>query len=235
MIVNLMLCRDKIIRPFRFSKPERSIALITFMLYSLIGISQNKLQQQIDAKHIESISINGNQIFSISIVTSNTNDIKVLSVLDGEYQNDFQLVIKEENKRLILGLEPMSLAEIPDDKRNAHKVIAATLRMEIPEHLALYILSDIGSVELKGNFKSVFIELEQGQCYVEGYVETARINTLEGDIGIKTKNARVVASSNHGKVIINKRLHPRSNSVSTTSSQWELTSINGNITVVNRD
>ncbi|WP_178990903.1 hypothetical protein [Winogradskyella schleiferi] len=92
----------------------------------------------------------------------------MISTLDGEYQNDFQIAIKEENQTLKLSLEHVSLTEIPDDKRNTHKVIAATLHLEIPEQLTLNILSDIGAVNLKGNFKSLHIELLQGRCTIEG-------------------------------------------------------------------
>ena len=128
-MINFALCSNKTTRPFRFLKLERSFLFIAFIFYSVIGFSQNKLQKQLSAEHIESININGNQIFSISVSTSNTDEIKIISVLDGEYQNDFQIVLNEENHALNLSLQRLSLTEIPDDKRNAHKVIAATLHL----------------------------------------------------------------------------------------------------------
>ncbi|WP_179004214.1 hypothetical protein [Winogradskyella forsetii] len=45
------------------------------------------------------ISINGNRIFDISVSTSKTDEISVTSILDGEYQNDFQIAIKDDNDR----------------------------------------------------------------------------------------------------------------------------------------
>ena len=128
---------------------------------------------------------------------------------------------------MTLGLEHVSFLEIPDDKRNAHKVIAATLHMEIPKYLSLHILSDIGSLYLKGAFKSLLIELLQGRCNVEGISKTATINTLDGDINVVTKSASVEANSNHGKVTID--------DFSDAISIWKLKSINGNITVVKPD
>ncbi|MFK7832892.1 MAG: hypothetical protein AB8B52_06430 [Winogradskyella sp.] len=217
----------KNIRPHRFQKSVRSFCLLVFSLSTFVLVGQNKFQKQLSAQHIEFISINGNQIFNISVTTSKTDDISVTSTLDGEYQNDFQMVIKEDKSTLNLSLEQLSFEAIPDDKRNAHKVIAATLHLEIPEQLKLQILSDVGSVNLIGTFKSLFVELKQGQCKVKGDVKTATINTLDGDITIWTKSANVEASSNHGKVILDE--------FSMSNSTWNLTSINGNITVVKTD
>ena len=197
--------------------------VLIFLFGFMISLAQNKLQKEIPAAHIETISINGNQIFKISIATSNTDKINVISILDGEYQNDFQIVIKKEHQILNLSLEHLSLQEIPDDKRNAHKVIAATLHLEIPERFNLRISSDIGSVELEGIFNSLQIELLQGHCIIEGKAKKGIINTLDGDIRLKTDSASVEANSNHGRVTLD--------TFSNLNSIWKLKSINGNITV----
>lgn len=200
-----------------------------FMLFILSPLTidaQNVLEKNIQADGIKSISINGNQIFNISVSTSETDKISVTSILDGEYQNDFQVVIKEENNTLQLSLEHLSLEEIPDDKRNAHKVIAATLHIEIPEQLILNISSDIGSVSLKGDYKALYIELLRGQCNIEGEVKTATVNTLDGNINVVTNSATIEANSNHGEITLDE--------FSNKNSIWELTSIYGDITVVHR-
>ncbi len=197
--------------------------LVFFILSSLIIKAQNILETHIQADGITSISIDGNDIFKISVLTSKTNQIKMTSTLDGEYQNDFQMVSIKENHTLNLSLEHLSFMEIPDDKRNAHKVIAATLYLEIPEQLIVTVLSDIASVDLNGKFKSLFIELQQGKCSINGDVETATINTFDGDISVITRSATVNAQSNHGKVDLDKFYD--------LDAAWELKSINGDITV----
>lgn len=219
-------------KPHRFQKSMRFFLFIILMFYSFLGFSQNKLEKQISAKQINTISIHGNQIFNIAISTSKTDKISITSILDGEYQNNYQIIAKEENNALTLSLEFMSFEAIPDDKRNAHKVIAATLHLEIPEDLNLNIVSDIGSVDLEGDYESLFIELQQGQCKVIGKAKVVTINTFDGDINVDTEDVVIEASSNHGKLSIEE--FARSNSNSTSSSSWKLTSINGNITVVKR-
>lgn len=214
-------------RPIRVLKPLSRPLVFIFLLVSLCTQAQNKLQKQVSAAHIKTISINGNEIFNILVSSSKRDDISVTSILDGEYQNDFQVAVKAGKNTLILSLEHVSLSEISDDKRNAHKVIAATLEVEIPEQLSLTILSDIGSVAIKGNFSSLFIELEQGHCDVEGEAKTATINTIDGAINVRTKSASVKAKSNHGIVVID--------TFSDSGSIWDLKSINGNITVAKQE
>ena len=217
--------RKIIIKLWDFNPKAFFISCIFLFIINIEA--QNIFEKTIAADKISTISINGNQIFSILVTTSKTNEVIIRSTLDGEYQNDFQIVIKEDSQLLKLSLEQLSLAEIPDDKRNVHKVIAAILYLDIPEELSLHIMSDIGSVDIKGNFMSLFIELLQGQCQVIGEVKTVNINTIDGDINAATKNAFVNANSNHGKVTLDAFSNPK--------SIWELKSINGNITVVKLD
>ncbi|WP_299120648.1 hypothetical protein [uncultured Winogradskyella sp.] len=211
----------------RFLRPSTSKLIPIFLLGILFSQAQNKLQKIVSADQIETISINGNQIFNISVSTVKTDEIKVTSILDGEYQNDFQILLKKNNNTIQLSLEHMSFTDIPDDKRNAHKVIAAMLYLEIPEKLSLHIISDIGFVNINGSFKSIVVELSQGECRVKGEAEIATINTLEGDIDIVTKNARIEANSNNGTVSIDK--------FTGSKSLWNLKTINGDITVTKQE
>ncbi|NRD19068.1 hypothetical protein HNV08_03335 [Winogradskyella eckloniae] len=202
------------------------MAFFVFFILSLTTVdAQNVIEKTIQSDGIASISINGNDIFKISVATSETDKIKVTSTLDGEYQNDFQIVVKEEKSILKLSLEHVSLEEIPDDKRNAHKVIAATLHIEIPDSLNVNILSDIGSVNLLGTFNALNVELSRGQCHIKGKVKTATVNTLDGNIHVSTNSATIEANSNHGEIELDE--------FSNTISNWTLTSIHGDITVIN--
>ncbi|EDP71149.1 hypothetical protein FBALC1_01657 [Flavobacteriales bacterium ALC-1] len=197
--------------------------LVTLYFTALNIEAQNILEKKLPAEYIETITINGNQIFNISVVTTKTDYISISSKLDGEYQNSYQITTKEDDNKLILSLEFMSLENIPDDKRNAHKVIAATLHLEIPEGLKLNIKSDIGSVDLKGDYNTLSIELLQGHFTINGEAKQGRINTIDGNISVVTTNADVKAISNHGEVVVQ--------DFDLKNSTWNLHSINGTIEV----
>lgn len=201
--------------------------LCIFFAITISAGAQNVLEKKIIADKIDTISINGNQVFSISVSTSKTDYIVIKSTLDGEYQNQFQIIAEEENDNLKLSLERVTFAVIADDKRNAHKVITATLHLIIPEHLSLNIFSDVGSVQLNGDFDFLSIELLQGQCEVIGKVNKATINTIDGDINVVTQSANINAKSNNGNIVLDE--------FSISNSMWKLQSINGDITVVKPD
>jgi hypothetical protein len=193
----------------------------------MIGQAQNILKKALNADAIKSILIDGNQIFSISVETSKIEDIVITSTLDGEYQNEFQIITKYDGSLLMLKLEHLAFSKIADDKRNAHKVIAATLHLEIPENLSLNITSDIGSVNAIGNFDMLSIELLQGYCKVKGSAKIVVINTIDGKIDVVTKYGKFIASSKNGKVT--------KDDFEPSELSWNLKSINGDITVVKEE
>jgi hypothetical protein len=217
---------NKTIKPWIF----KFKAFFVFCIFGFVSssiVAQNILEKTIQADSIDTISINGNQIFTIRVSTSKTDIIKMKSTLDGEYQNQFQIISKQENHKLNLNLEQVQFTAIADDKRNAHKVIAATLTLETPENLNINVISDIGSVDLTGNFDLLSVELLQGQCDVRGSANLAIINTIDGDISVITESAIIDANSSRGNVILDE--FPESNSA------WNLESINGNIKVVKQE
>lgn len=218
--------KNKVIKPWIFKFKAFFVCFI-FLFIALSIKAQNILEKTIQADGIDTVLINGNQIFTILVLTTSTEFITIKSTLDGEYQNQFQIISKQENNELKLSLEQVQFTTIVDDKRNAHKVIAATLTLEIPEHLNINVISDIGSVDLTGNFNALSIELLQGYCEVRGSANLAVINTIDGDISVTTNNAIINANSSHGNVILDE--------ITESNSIWNLESINGNIKVVKQE
>lgn len=214
-------------RPYRFLKPVRSAIFILYLVFSFFGHSQNTLTKTIAVSDFSSVLIQGNQIFNISVRTINEDVIKITSTLDGEYQNNFQIGTKIEGGKLVLNLVPISFEEIPDDKRNAHKVIAANLEIEVPENFDIDIKSDVGSAEITGMFNNLFVKLLQGSCTANATGNVVTIHTVEGDIMVITKYAKVVANSNRGKVTIDE--------FDSKESKWFLRSVKGDITVAKQE
>ncbi|MEO1032581.1 MAG: hypothetical protein AAFX55_14310 [Bacteroidota bacterium] len=214
----------------RIIKPW-NISFKAFLLLFCFGLTfsnaQNTLTKEVEANAIETITIKGNQIFNVSVVSTETDYVTILSILDGEYQNNYQIATKLDQNELILSLEYMSFEDIPDDKRNAHKVIAAELKLQIPNNLNLNIFSDIGSVIAKGSYNTLSIELVQGYCTADALSKSATINTIEGDINVITDDAVIRTASKNGKV--------STESLNSSEYQWNLTSINGDITVIKKE
>ena len=187
-------------------------------------IAQNTSIKQIRADHIKEIFVDGNQLFLIDVKTSRSNIISINSIVDGEYENEYQIFTSINGDRLDIKLEQIAFREIADDKRNALKVIAPKLLLEIPQKKNLSIESDIGSVILNGSFNSISIQLQQGYCNLKGNTKEALINTIDGNINIQTGDAKIVSAvTNNGKV----NIYP----FKVKSSLYNLKSINGDISI----
>lgn len=195
-----------------------------FLFFPHLIIAQNTSIKQIRADHIKEIFVDGNQLFLIDVKTSRSNIISINSIVDGEYENEYQIFTSINGDRLDIKLEQIAFREIADDKRNALKVIAAKLLLEIPQKKNLSIESDIGSVILNGSFNSISIQLQQGYCNLKGNTKEALINTIDGNINIQTGDAKIVSAvTNNGKV----NIYP----FKVKSSLYNLKSINGDISI----
>ncbi|SHG71392.1 hypothetical protein [Winogradskyella jejuensis] len=190
---------------------------------SVFGFAQNKAVQSFSANGISEIIMNGDQIFNIYVITEVTETITLKSLSDGEYGNEFQVVSEVKGKQLIVSLKRTVLHETPDDKRNAHKVVAATLEIKMPDNLNLLIKSDIGSVNASGNFNELKINLTQGGCNINALARLATIKTIDGHIFVKTKDAVISTDSHHGLVDFPSDM--------LGFNLWKLSTVGGNITV----
>jgi len=201
-------------------------AFFIFFFLSIVH-SQNNRYERIVSESIQTIAINGNQIFKIEVETHSSREILLRSKIDGEYQDLFQITNSTEGSVLTFQLEENPVVSIPDDKRNAHKVVAATLRLTIPKDMNLDIVSDIASVKLKGSYRQLTIQLLEGFCEIYGEIYMATVNTVNGGITVKTSRGEVSATSRYGKI--------KADDFKRKEGKWLLQSIRGDITVINED
>jgi len=194
------------------------------MLWAFGELSaQNMAYKEIDATTITEINIKGNEIFQIDIETVSTKYISFESIVDGEYENEFQVVSAVVGNKINLKLEQYSYAYIKDDKRNAHKIVAAKLILKVPEKLNLNVISDISNVTLKGKFDALDIRLQEGYFKMTGEVNEANVSTINGSIVMRTRKARINANSINGELELAQFTNPM--------STINLKTVNGNISV----
>ncbi|MFD1062390.1 hypothetical protein ACFQ1Q_03965 [Winogradskyella litorisediminis] len=200
-------------------------AFLYFLIaaFSFSVNAQNIAKNIFSANGISGVYINGEQIFDISVETSSRNNIEIASISDGEYGNEFSVISEVKGNQLIIALKRTVLYDTPDDKRNAHKVISASLEIKMPQNLNLSIKSDVGSVDAKGNFNDLKMDLAQGNCKVLGISKSAEIKTANGNIRVVTKNAIIETDSKSGLVDIPNNMFG--------FNVWKLTTVSGNITV----
>lgn len=207
-------------KPHRF-REVFLVFLVSFCSY--VAWAQNTSKTSYSANGIDTIVIDATQIFTINVKAVQTKMITITSVTNGEYQNNFKVVSKEDNGTLTVALQRSGMDDIPDDKRNAHKIVVAEVQVELPEDKSISIKSDIGSVTMNGKFKDMLVDLEQGSFTANATAEDARIKTIDGNIFLETKNALIETDSHHGLVDTPKDLFG--------FGVWKLQTNGGNITV----
>jgi hypothetical protein len=201
-------------------------AFFFFQICSGIA-AQNRSFQRFDSEGINTVRIDGDQIFKIHIETHKLSCIDMASVIDGAYIDQYQIVGRPVRDALNIQMLSNPLDAVPDDKRNAHKVVAAELNIKLPEGFNLQLSSDIASVKVKGSYRTVAIELFQGFCEIFGLAKEVMVNTVDGNIYVETLNADVNAESVNGLV---------SEDIFTTKqSYWNLRSLHGTIEVINQN
>lgn len=184
--------------------------------------AQSTVNKSIDVSGVEEVEIILDNFFQIEIVQTTADKVVFSATSEGEYKDHILIKGKRLERTIVLqdGLQPFS--DHHNDKLSAHKVFAATAKIEIPEYLNIVVKSKTASTYIVGSYKNLFVELNSGDCIIKGFEGDAKIHTYFGNIIIDTKNATITATSTSG--LVNKE-HI------TGKHQIELKSISGNISV----
>ena len=182
--------------------------LLLLLFYALSvphANAQKRLLQTYDAANISGIFIKSDEVFEIHLSTKKTDQISIHTRIEGETFESSLLTAKVENDLLILRTSRTPDFEPFNDKLAAHKVMSIVLEIEMPEYLDVDIFSTLASVDAKGSFGNLTINLGRGGCRLKEFRfrESAQINTLTGKIDIETYTpTQVLAQSRNGTVVI---------------------------------
>ena len=196
-----------------------------FLIFSCSysGFSQKDISGSYDAGNIKQLYIFTDEVFRINIQTSDIDQIKITSHSEGEYYNDIALEVEVLQEKMVLTSNFREVLQGGFDKLSAHKVFSLEITIEVPEHLEVFVKSNIASVFGKGSFKNLAVDLKNGSFIFSSFTGNAVINTYKGSIELVTNNADITGTSRNGKVEIPKDMTGRNRIV--------LKTINGNILV----
>ncbi|RAJ12151.1 hypothetical protein [Olleya aquimaris] len=172
------------------------IVLLFFISVSLCA--QKTTEKSWSAKTINTLTIDGNNIFKIKVSNNDSNTISLKVKIEGEYAEQLVILdsLSEDKITISSSFQPLFIRD--NDKLSAHKVLSVEYELTVPKHVNLNIKSDIASVQIAGHYPSVFIELNQGNCDLKQFIGNATINTIEGHITIETNNAKIEAFTKTG-------------------------------------
>ena len=198
---------------------------VMVVFVSTVCSAQKQLMQSYSNPEISGVYINSNEVFEIRLNAQPVSGITVTTLIEGEtFESSLlQTVVEDGILKITTGRTPDFIPY--NDKLSAHKVLSIVLEITVPEGLDIDIYSTLASVDGKGKFGKVQMNLGRGGCRLEEFRfrESAQINTLTGSINIATETTSVIAQSRNGVVVIPKGFP--------VGKDLTLQSIQGDITV----
>lgn len=198
------------------------LTILLFLLANTLS-AQKSTEKMWHADAINTVLINGDNVFNINVTNSPTNTIVLKVKIEGEHANQLVIVDSIVNQTLYISSSFQPLFVKDNDKLSAHKVMSVEYQLLVPKNIKLEIKSNIGAVHLVGAYSSIFVELNQGNCNLKQFLGDASINTVNGDINIETNNAKVEAYTKTGNIVLTQFKYSKYNISCRT--------INGNIKV----
>jgi len=198
------------------------LLVLFFLLLTTCQLSAQKLiDDTFNASGIKNIIIEGNHIFKINLQAKPSKAIHLITKIEGEYTPEITVLHKIEDGTLYVKSDFMESFTLHNDKLSAHKVVSIEIVLEIPEHLKVYLKSDIGSAKIKGKYKFVTAELVQGNCLLQNFIGSGILNTINGDVTLETNFAEIKAHTKYGTLT--------KEAIISGENTIEINSINGNI------
>lgn len=180
---------------------KNTLTILLFLI-SYVVCAQKSTEKLWDADAIQSVKINGDNIFKIKVNNNVSNTISLQVKIEGEHADQLVVFDSITDNKLVISSSFQPLFVKDNDKLSAHKVISVEYILTVPNHIALDIKSNVGSVQINGSYPSVFIELNQGNCSLKQFYGDASVNTIDGNINIETNNATVEAFTKTGSKTI---------------------------------
>lgn len=183
-------------------------AFLFLLILPLSLFAQKRIENIYDAQNINSIYINSDAIFKISIKAQKVKEISINTIIDGETYESSLLHTKiiAQQLEITTGRTPDFVAF--NDKLSVHKVLSIELEITIPQGLDIDIHSTLAEVTLTGKVRDIQVNLGRGGFLGnELRFRESVINTLYGNVILSSKQANVTASSRNGKLTIQPSLN----------------------------
>ena len=159
----------------------------------------------------------------IYISNSSDNKINLSYLVEGEYQNSYYLKDELSDQNLFIGQQANPFLTPLSDKLSVHKVFASKVKLSLPAYLKVALIAASSKLSIEGSFKSINIQLLEGEIELNCDQCPGIINTKKADIEVNQVVHSVHAVSHRGKV-----LGEFSN---TPEAALKLNSISGNISI----
>lgn len=206
--------------PSGFFWSMKRLLLLLFFSCHIAG-AQKVVKKAILNPDILAVEIDAKNCFEIKMRTSNTKELMVLAIIDGEYENELLLQLEEKGSSISVSAGFSPNFKNPNDKLSAHKVVSIALEITVPEFQNIQVNGTSCNVIATGIYEQLKITLNDGSCSLMDVSEKVTAITQSGDINVESKSAEIKATSKFGKV--------QKNEIPTGNNYFMLTTTTGDI------
>ncbi len=184
---------------YRKLKPLLQI-IIVFMYLNMVN-AQKTVKKTIVSPDISYIQIDASNCFELNLQTTDTNELEVEAMIDGEYKNDLLLQVRIEGATVLVSSGFQPNYKNPNDKLSTHKVISIALKIKLPKQKNVTVFGTGCNIKATGLYKNLKVTLNDGRCDLINVSETVEISTQSGDISVKSLKATIHSESKYGLVL----------------------------------
>lgn len=170
------------------------------------------------------LQIDAGQCYSVELETAAVDVMEVEATMEGEYGSDILLKLGEEGSttRIEAGVQPFF--NLPDDKLSAHKVIAISLKILLPQNRSVEIYGRSANIAARGRYEKLHIILDSGGCSLFDVSRLVEVSTRTADIYVVSPGATILAESRYGVV--------NPNAIPAGDARYSLRTISGDIRLI---
>ncbi|MGB5378087.1 hypothetical protein [Muriicola sp.] len=203
------------------------VKYFAFFLISMAMLSpvlgQKTIKKVFLSPHVTAIQINTDLFFEVTVVTTKEKEMVLEASLEGEYQKDLGIEVRENGNTLFVAGEFQPYFNLPNDKLSAHKVVSISLHVIVPENKEVFLYGGSANIKAEGNYKELTVVLNDGTCTFGEVGQKVSATTQSGPINLAIARGTVKAKSKYGTVA--KEMIPDG------EEQYDLSSTTGNITI----
>lgn len=202
--------------------PYMKNTFLAILLFSCFFLkAQKSVKKTIIDPKTSFIQIDAENCFEVILDTSNSTDLIVDAAMDGEYNPNLLVNVKQEGSTIFIsaGFQPNFI--VPNDKLSAHKVVSIALKIKLPNYINAKVFGTSCNVTASGRYHSLDVVLSDGRCELNNVGENSTVRTQSGDIVVSSSEATIVATSTYGKII--------EDSIPLGNDNFKLQTVTGNI------
>lgn len=170
-----------------------------FLGISAFGqVQWSKTLKELD---LRGVTIDMRFIQGLKLTTHASDEVALSTQSEGEYQLQYVVVTQHEDRWLTVYPQRVPAFNTPNDKLSAHKVIAMTLEMQIPEAIVVEIEATRGAIDISGRYRELKVQLDEGSLKMTHRAEQSVIKTKGASVFLNVDSGMIESNTETGRVI----------------------------------